>query len=309
MLIAALLLAVLAIALAWPVPILLSRASWPAKAPAAALLLWQAIALAGGLSMIGALLTYGLIPFGDSLVGSAREFIAQLAQNRLEPDADILYLIALCAAALLGGHLVLNLVLTIVRTERQRRRHRQLIDLLASTDPDRPRTRVLDDSTPVAYCLPGAPHSVTVFSAGLVALLTPEELGAVIAHEQAHVTQRHDLLLVAFRAWKVSLPWLPTAYRAERQVASLVEMLADDRARQVVPDRTLATAIVLVAQGQGGNPVLPVVATAPGQTSARVARLLGGDQLARTNWMAAVATAVAIVAVPTILLFAPALFA
>src|SRR5699024_7155106 len=40
--------------LAWPAPVLLARARWPMHAPAPALLLWQAIGLAGGGSMIGA---------------------------------------------------------------------------------------------------------------------------------------------------------------------------------------------------------------------------------------------------------------
>ncbi len=65
-------LAVLAIALAWPVPILLSRAQWPARSPFTAMLLWQAIALAGGLSMIGAMLVYGLEPVGDNLLSGLR---------------------------------------------------------------------------------------------------------------------------------------------------------------------------------------------------------------------------------------------
>ena len=59
-------LAVLAIALAWPAPVLLSRAQWPARSPFTAMLLWQAIALAGGLSMIGAMLVYGLEPIGTT---------------------------------------------------------------------------------------------------------------------------------------------------------------------------------------------------------------------------------------------------
>ena len=56
---AAIFLGTAAIALAWPVPVALSRASWPMRMPVIALLLWQAIGLAGGLSMIGALALAG----------------------------------------------------------------------------------------------------------------------------------------------------------------------------------------------------------------------------------------------------------
>ena len=47
-------LALFAVALAVPVPIAFARAAWPSGAPVRALLLWQAIGLAGGFSMIGA---------------------------------------------------------------------------------------------------------------------------------------------------------------------------------------------------------------------------------------------------------------
>lgn len=283
MLTAVLILAVLAILLAWPVPLLLGRAAWPSRAPATALVLWQAIALAGGLSMIGALLTFGLIPFGRTFVRSIGSLASALWQHPSEPGEDIWHLLALCAAVLLSGHLVSNLILTIVSTERQRHRHRQLIELLGSPDPTRPNTRVLDNEAPVAYCLPGALRSITVLSEGLVRLLSPAELRAVIAHEEAHVTQRHDLLLVAFGAWHTSLPWFPIAYRAEREVGVLVEMLADDRARRTVESRTLARAIVIVAGGQPAGGTGGVLDRGSGrsqawngggQTRARVSRLL-----------------------------------
>ena len=310
MLLASALLGALAIVLAWPAPILLGRASWPLRAPASALLLWQSIALAGGLSMIGALLALGLSPFGSDLVRAVRGVVTVIGNDRELSGADAAYLLAVGAAILLGVHLVLNLVLTIVSTERQRRRHRQLVILLGSPDPARPHTQLLDNAAPIAYCLPGA-RSITVFSAGLIDLLSPSELAAVIAHERAHVTQRHDILLVAFRAWHLSLPWFPIAYRAEREVGVLVEMLADDRARHAVPDKTLASALALVA---GARPdaedelversVLPV-ATAQ-QTRNRVKRLLApGPPLSPVARAFVGLLAIALVAVPTILLVTP----
>ena len=310
MLLASALLAALAILLAWPVPILLGRARWPLRAPASALLLWQSIALTGGLSMIGALLTFGLQPYGSDFVRAARGFVMAVANDEVLPGRDAVFLLAVGAAILLGVHLVLNLVLTIVSTERQRRRHRQLVILLGSPDPLRPHTQLLDNAAPIAYCLPGA-RSITVFSAGLIDLLSPPELSAVIAHERAHVTQRHDILLVAFRAWHLSLPWFPIAYRAEREVGVLVEMLADDRARRAVPDKTLASALALVA---GARPdaddvlversVLPVAT--PQQTRNRVSRLLNPG--APLNWPSRVAIlclAIGLLAWPTTLLFTP----
>lgn len=293
MLAAAVALAALAVVLAWPVPILLGSAVWPRRSPAVALVLWQSIALAGGLSMIGALLTFGLAPFGDDLVGSALGFL------RLAGTAEPVHMLALCAALLLTAHLLVNLAATIVRTERQRRRHAQLVSLLSS--PLAPGARLIDASTPVAYCLPGAIRSVTVFSAGLVALLTPDELRAVIAHENAHVAQRHDIVLIAFRAWHVSLPWFPIAYRAQREVGLLIEMLADDRARRIVETGVLARAIAIVGSGAPDSGE----ATSAAELSDRIRRL-ELEPLSLPREALIVGAAAALLAVPTVLLFAPA---
>src|SRR3954469_9198552 len=53
-------LAVLAILLAWPIPSALARAEWPKRHPRAAIALWQAVGISGGLSLIGAPLAIGV---------------------------------------------------------------------------------------------------------------------------------------------------------------------------------------------------------------------------------------------------------
>ncbi|MFF1875638.1 M56 family metallopeptidase [Kitasatospora herbaricolor] len=248
----ALALGVLAVALAWPVPALLARASWPARAAVLALALWQSIALAGGISMIGSLLLFGLQPFGDDLWSRIVSAFGSILSGPLPPQASQLNTFALSAAVLLTVHLILNLALTSVRSRRQRHRHRELLGLLSSPLPDAPSTRVIDHPAPAAYCLPGA-RSITVLSEGMIELLTPGQLEAVIAHEHAHLRQKHHLLLDAFRSWKRALPWFPIATRAQDAVALLVEMLADDQARRVSGDAVLAEAIELVdATGSAG---------------------------------------------------------
>lgn len=225
-------LAFVAIFLAWPAPIVLSRAAWPARAPARALILWQLIALAGGFSMIGAL---------------------WLIFDAIFPAHPWLSAIPAAALAL---YLIAHLVVTVVRFDRQRRRHLQLLLLLSEPDPTRKRTVLLDDSAPVAYCLPRGVGSVTVLSKGLFDALDEDELAAVIAHERAHVEQRHEVLLVAFKAWRSALPWFPIAARAEVEVEALVEMLADDHARRTQPAAVLARAILQVGsvQAEAGTP-------------------------------------------------------
>ncbi|TFD81634.1 M56 family peptidase [Cryobacterium fucosi] len=247
----ALVLGALALALAWPLPILLSRARWPARSPGLALVLWQSIALAGGLSMIGALLAYGLLGFGTSPLAGIRSLSDHPGSGAVPVGMTFGQVLALAAGLLLAGHLLLNLAATFLRARVQLRRHHHLVALLSEPLADRPGTRVIDHEAPVAYCLPGATTSATVLSRGLISLLDADQLRAVVAHERAHLLQRHHVVLLAFRSWRSALPWFPIATRAETAVGLLVEMLADDQARREVDDRTLATAIALVGSAHG----------------------------------------------------------
>jgi Zn-dependent protease with chaperone function len=319
------LLAVLAIVLAWPVPILLSRAQWPARSPFTAMLLWQAIALAGGLSMIGAMLVYGLEPIGDNLLAGLRALAGMVLFNAPTTALGFWHIFALSAAALLTAHLVFTLLLTYYKIERQRRRHRELLALLASPSAEGAGTLVISHDSPVAYCLPGGARSVTVLSDGLMAALEPAELRAVLIHENAHLSQRHHLLLWAFAAWRQALPWLPTTRLAQESVNSLIEMLADDVALKTESKATLIKAIAIVASGsagtardaelQSGAPSLALagIESASGSDSARttasrVSRLLSPQpQLSSPVRSLVLAGCVLLLALPTALLVVPGL--
>jgi Zn-dependent protease with chaperone function len=305
-------LAGLAIALAWPVPVLLARAQWPARAPFAAMVLWQSIALAGGLSMIGAMLCYGLVPLGDNLARGLHGLLQVILGEESLDTLGLTHAFALSAAALLSAHLVFTLWLTYFRINRQRRRHRDLLHLLSSPSSDRPDTLVISHEAPVAYCLPGGSRSVTVLSDGLMTLLSDEELRAVLLHEQTHLAQRHHLLLWAFAAWRSALPWLPTSKLAQRAVSSLIEIMADDVALRSVSKSTLVTAIALVASGAAQLPATSLVGgdaekiDTPATTSARLGRLLTPTPPLGTAAQALiVAGAILVLALPTALLVVP----
>ncbi|WP_347110759.1 M56 family metallopeptidase [Paenarthrobacter sp. S56] len=321
------LLAVLALILAWPVPVLLSRAHWPARSPFTAMVLWQAIALAGGLSMIGAMLVYGLEPVGDNLIAGLKSLAGMVFNNEPTTALGFWHLFALSAAALLTAHLVFTLLLTYYKIERQRRRHRELLALLASPSADGPGTVVINHDSPVAYCLPGGARSVTVLSDGLMAALEPAELRAVLIHENAHLSQRHDLLLWAFAAWRQALPWFPTTRLAQTAVNSLIEMLADDVALRTESKTTLIKAIAIVSSGTpspslaggaslnaGGGVVESSAVSATGgadsprTTASRVSRLLSPEPpLAKGIRTLVLAASAMLLAVPTALLIVPGL--
>ena len=302
----------LALALAWPVPVALSRAAWPSRAPAAALALWQAIALAGGLSMIGCLLAFGSAPAG-SLPAAIGALAPHLLAGPLPAGFGVAQVAALTLAAAVALLLMLNLALTAVRAERERRRQHQLIDLLSDPLPGEPRTRVLAHPVPLAYCVPGI-RTATVLTDGLIEALEHDELAAVIAHERTHLEQLHHLVRLAFRAWHSAIPWFPIANRAERSVVTLTEMLADDGARRAVGTDALRRALERVGDaGESGSYPESTAGANPdaAMLAARLDRLrvdpTGAEHEerdVRSVRAAALAASVALVAVPVIAMFA-----
>lgn len=303
----ALFLAVLALLLAVPIPRMLSRARFRARSPWAAMLLWQAIALAGGLALIGAPLVYGLSPFGDSLHAAVSEVLRLLiaADFTALEALHVLptHVFALCLAVMLGTHLLLTLLRTYVRVLGSRRRHRDLVRLLSTPFDDRrgplnaPAPAALDEAhvieaaAPLAYCLPGRTNasSVTVLSRGLLDQLSGDEIAAVVAHEQTHLQQRHHLLTMAFDAWYRALPWLPTTRYGREAVLELTEMLADDGAlrRHSREDllRSLALSTPEASLGADGERTgprgVPEVDAAQGATAGAAAAVITTERLRR----------------------------
>ena len=68
---------VLGVALAEPVSRALAAARWPARDPVGALLVWQAVGLAGGLALVGAGAVYGLAPLGPDLGAALAVLVAR----------------------------------------------------------------------------------------------------------------------------------------------------------------------------------------------------------------------------------------
>jgi Zn-dependent protease with chaperone function len=112
------------------------------------------------------------------------------------------------------------------------------------------------DGTPVALveaehalacAVPGRSGGVLV-STGLADLLRTDELEAVVAHERAHLTQRHAVAVGVAESIERAVPWIPGARAMARSTRVLVEFAADDAAARRVGRDALRRA-VLVADG------------------------------------------------------------
>ena len=164
-------------------------------------------------------------------------------------------------------------LLVAVRTRARRRHHRMVVDLVGRPGDrlgEESGIRVLAESTPFAYCLPGVRCSRVVVSSGALDQLAPEEMEAVLTHERAHLRARHDLVLEAFTALRQAFPRWVRSRTAFDRAHLLVEMLADDAARRRVGAPPVARALVTLAS----TPAAPAGGLAAGGTGtlARVRR-------------------------------------
>jgi hypothetical protein len=250
----------------------LAAARWPRRSPAAAIVLWQAIGLGWGLATVGVLVRLGVVEDRAGLAGGPLGQVARLLRQlagtgHAAGGWDVLAaarLLAVGAGLVLFGMLCWILVAASAAVLRARQRQRALLSLLARGDPKVPGALVVDYPAAAAYCVPGL-RSKIVISAGALDLLDARELAAVLAHERAHVRERHDLVLLPFIALLRVFRWSRVAREAYRAVALLVEMHADDRARRARSARELATALLRVgAAGGGSAPVGALAALGPG---------------------------------------------
>ncbi|CCQ16397.1 putative secreted metallopeptidase [Rhodococcus sp. AW25M09] len=299
--------AVLALILAGPVPAVLARASWPYRSPRAALVLWQAIALAAVLSAFSSGLAIGgllLVPGPDG-----RPTTAPTDEiDALGLPLWLFYVVVLAITLGIGAKLMFSFVQVAVRTRRRRSRHRMLVDLLdrnnTSENPFRglrdADIRVLDAAEPIAYCLPGLRQRV-VLSRGTLVKLSEAEVTAILSHERSHLRARHDLVLEAFTAVNEAFPRIVRSKSALGSVQLLVELLADDSAVKVTGPTPLARALVTCA---GSTAPRGAMAAGGPHTLIRVQRLSGPGRDVR---IAAVAygTAVVILVLPTIYVAMP----
>ncbi len=236
-------LAVLAVLLAWVAPGLMARRKSFRRAPRSALVAWQAVSLGGILAALAAapaavpLLLHGDDPLRHPALVALAVLVSALVLGRL----------------LYAGHDVGT------RLRRVRADHRQLVDIVAQHDE---RMRILQHPTPTAYCIPGR-RSRLVLTQGVLDALPAEQLDAVVAHEEAHLRGRHDLLLEFFEVITRAVPGPLRSAEALAEVRLLVEALADRAAVHRSGEVATARALLTLAGSRTPEAALGVGTTAP----------------------------------------------
>ncbi|NRQ50223.1 M56 family metallopeptidase [Aeromicrobium stalagmiti] len=280
------LLGLIGLALALPVPALLARIAWPLLVPRAGIVLWQSFALAAVLAISGAALSTALWLVTD---------------DRLTWWRIALHLVILGIGVLVWARFWWAAWTVWRETQARRRRQRHLVDLLGEADGMAPALRILQEQTPIAYCVPGMGSPRIVVSQGTISALSATEYAAVLEHERAHVRRRHDLVLEAFTVLHRAFPRFLRTDAPLVQSKIMVELLADDAARKAVGDAPVARALVTLA----GAPTPAGALGSGGAARARMARLQDPDPRNALASTTAYAISAIVLVAPTVLLAVP----
>ena len=298
---------IVSLLLSGPVPAVLARATWPMRAPRAAIVLWQSIALAAVLSAFSAGIAIASRLFVPGPDGRPTATVT----SEIEALGWPLWgaLVAVFALTLvIGARLTFAVVQVAIATRRRRAHHRMMVDLLDMSHESNPPQvctkasglRILDVKQPLAYCLPGV-RSRVVVSEGTLKSLSDSEIDAILTHERAHLRARHDLVLEMFTAVHAAFPRFVRSGNALDAVRLLVEMLADDAAVRAAGPTPLARALVACAAGRTPSGAL----AAGGPTTLLRVRRLGGAPNSRALAASAYLAAAAVLVIPTLALAVP----
>jgi Zn-dependent protease with chaperone function len=288
---------IVALVLSGPVPATLARATWPTRAPRAAIVLWQAIALAAVLSAFSAGIAIASRLFVPGRDGRPTATITSEIEALGWPLWTA-YVIVFAVTLVIGARLTYAVVQVAIATRRRRAHHRMVIDLVGKSQGT--HLRILDVEQPLAYCLPGV-RSRVVVSEGALNMLADNEMAAILTHERAHLRARHDLVLEMFTAVHAAFPRFVRSAHALHAVRLLIELLADDAAVRAAGPTPLARALVACASGHTPSGAL----AAGGPTTVLRVRRLGGQPNSRGLAATAYLAAAAVLAVPTVALAVP----
>jgi Zn-dependent protease with chaperone function len=290
------------LAMAGPRP--LGRASWPERAPRLGIIAWQTLAVStlAAAALAGLALIIPTVRISADLARLLTACVMALREQYATPGG--------AAAGATGAVLAMALIAraawcvgrSLIEAFGGRARHRDTLALVGTATPQLGAV-VLDHDEPAVYCLPGR-HRRIVVTSGALRTLNDEQLAAALAHERAHLAERHDLILAWSSGLARAFPRIELFRRAHAETARLVEMLADDVATRSADRLTLAEALLSLAQSRTPAATLG----AGGSTAAaRVHRLIAPHRpLGRLRTALGSTGAAVLLALPVIALAGPA---
>lgn len=283
----------------------LERSGWPARAPRLGILTWQVLAVSVLVAAVlgGLALAVSTAPVSGNLAGWLRACVMALRAQYATPGGAAAGASGVVLATAIVARVGWCVAVTLRSAARSRGRQREALAVLGRAEAGLAGVTVVDSPLPVAYCLAGRRGRVVVSQSALAAL-TGEQLRAVLAHEQTHLRERHDLANAVAVGLARAFPRLLVFSAGARQTARLAEMRADDAAARSTHRLEVADALLTLAAGKA--PAAALGAGGPG-AGERVRRMITGTvPLARVHRWGALGAATAMLLAPLLLVASPA---
>lgn len=158
--------------------------------------------------------------------------------------AQIAMLTLTSGGALAVAVMTIRLTKTLNRMRTRARDHADAVRLVGRVTGE--DFVILDAVEAAAYCVPGRPPAIVVTTAA-VAALNRRELGAVLAHERAHLTGHHPNIVAALRTLAMVFPRLRLMSEGAVEVSRLLEMRADDAATRKEDRNALVSGLFAIS--------------------------------------------------------------
>ncbi|MEV6235755.1 M56 family metallopeptidase [Lentzea sp. NPDC051838] len=209
--------------------------------PLATLVAWLASAIAVVLTTAAGVVVLLLPDHGLTALHACWSLIQHGTTPRIEAVGGIAGTSMVIA---LAYRLVATTLHTVRRRARARAEHLETLRIAARRDGS---TLWLAREEPLAFSLAGKP-GVIVATEGLTEHLSQAQLNAVFAHERAHLTGRHHLLVAFADALAHALPFVPLFKLSPAVLRELVELAADSAAARACGPDAVRAALIKVSQ-------------------------------------------------------------
>ena len=257
----------------------LSRSAWPLRDPRAGIAAWLACSLSAVVSpaLAGLILAVPCVQVSAD-PAMLRSCLSLLRAQYASPAGAVAGIAGGLLTAAVIGRVTWFYGSAAVAVRRRRVSHDDVLAVIARQGPAAD-VRIIDSDRPAVYCLPGRRR--IVLTTGALTCLDGDQLDAVMAHERAHLSGRHHLILALAAALQRAFPAVGFFAVAARQIAYLVEIAADDAAVRRAPRLTVASALLAVAAAGAPAGALGAGGSAAAQRIQRLINPPSPDSMAR----------------------------
>lgn len=264
----------------WGLDWLLVRWRTPGRFPRAALYAWHANAFGTLTAIVAALLILAHDAWEHGLAWMLHADKALIHDAYAGPqEVPPAWNFALIAVLALVASLSAHLVRAVGRGREEARAHQ----LLATSSPraEAPgrasRIGLVDHQDAAIYCVAGRKATTRILvTSGAMDRLTRDQLGAAIAHEEAHLRGHHHAMVVVADSLRRLMRPLGLLHNYPAAVRELIELAADDAAVRRHGRLTVAAALLEMCSPPA-PPALPVssgLSSTGADPSLRIRRLV-----------------------------------